>query len=156
MPHNLFKRKGADLHIEKEITLMEALTGIDFTIEHLDGRMVRIMNKAGSVIKPNMVMTAEGLGMPFHKQSFKFGNLFIHFKVKFPDTLKKETMEEIAMALGGGSSPEEVNMEVEEVCELVDVKEEHKNLHHEGGATGQGDDEEEEEDMGGRQGGVRC
>lgn len=30
-PHKVFKRKGADLFMEKEITLLEALTGVDFT-----------------------------------------------------------------------------------------------------------------------------
>lgn len=41
-PNKIYTRKGADLYIEKEITLLEALTGVDFTIMHLDGRMVRI------------------------------------------------------------------------------------------------------------------
>lgn len=36
-PHKTFKRKGADLLIEKEVTLLEALTGIDFVLTHLDG-----------------------------------------------------------------------------------------------------------------------
>jgi len=38
MPHQLFKRKGADLLIEKEISLLEALTGVDFVLKHLDGK----------------------------------------------------------------------------------------------------------------------
>jgi DnaJ family protein A protein 2 len=41
-PHKVFKRKGADLLIEKEITLLQALTGVDFTITHLDGTKLRI------------------------------------------------------------------------------------------------------------------
>lgn len=40
--HKTFQRKGADLIIEKEITLLDALTGVDFVITHLDGRKVRI------------------------------------------------------------------------------------------------------------------
>ena len=40
--HPIFKRKGADLLIDKEITLLEALTGVDFVITHLDGREIRI------------------------------------------------------------------------------------------------------------------
>jgi DnaJ homolog subfamily A member 2 len=87
-PNKIFNRKGADLHMEREISLLEALTGVDFTIMHLDGRMVRIQNEAGQVIKPNSVMTCEGLGMPFHKTPYKFGNLMISFKVKFPETME--------------------------------------------------------------------
>lgn len=45
--HKIFKRKGADLFMEKEITLLEALTGVDFILTHLDGRKVRIRNTVG-------------------------------------------------------------------------------------------------------------
>lgn len=41
-PNKMFTRKGADLYMEKEITLLEALTGVDFTIMHLDGKIIRI------------------------------------------------------------------------------------------------------------------
>mgnify|MGYP001062050751 FL=1 len=87
-PNKIYTRKGADLYIDKEISLLEALTGVDFTIMHLDGRMVRIQNAEGKVIKPGSVMTCEGLGMPFHKTPYKFGNLFINFKVKFPESVE--------------------------------------------------------------------
>ena len=35
--HDTFKRKGADLLLEKEITLLEALTGVDFVLNHISG-----------------------------------------------------------------------------------------------------------------------
>ena len=35
--HSVFKRL-----IDKEITLLEALTGVDFSVTHLDGREIRI------------------------------------------------------------------------------------------------------------------
>ena len=41
-PNKIYSRKGADLYMDKEITLLEALTGINFCIIHLDGRVVRI------------------------------------------------------------------------------------------------------------------
>jgi len=40
--NKIYSRKGADLLMEKEISLLEALTGVDFTIMHLDGRIIRI------------------------------------------------------------------------------------------------------------------
>ena len=73
--------------MEKEISLLEALTGLDFTLTHLDGRNIRIQNNPGDIIRPDSTMTCEGLGMPFHKTPYKFGNLFIKFTVKFPDQL---------------------------------------------------------------------
>lgn len=45
--NKIFTRKGADLFLEKEISLLESLTGVDFTIMHLDGRMIRIQNEEG-------------------------------------------------------------------------------------------------------------
>lgn len=87
--NKIFTRKGADLYMDKEITLLDSLTGVNFTIMHLDGRIIRIQNGPGQVIKPNDTMTVEGLGMPFHKTSYKNGNLFITFNIKFPDTVDK-------------------------------------------------------------------
>lgn len=66
-PHKLYKRKGADLLIEKEITLYQALTGVDFTITHLDGTKLRIKNNPGEVIKPEDIKTIKEKGLPFHK-----------------------------------------------------------------------------------------
>jgi DnaJ homolog subfamily A member 2 len=66
-PHKVFKRKGADLMVEKEISLVEALTGVDFVLTHLDGKKIRIKSKPGEVIKPDDLKTVEGHGMPYHK-----------------------------------------------------------------------------------------
>jgi len=99
-PHKKFKRKGADLLMQKEITLIQALTGVDFTFEHLDGRKIRVKSDEGEVIKPNSLMTLRDLGMPFHKTSYQTGNLFIMFKVTFPDTMKPEVFGELTKALG--------------------------------------------------------
>ena len=95
----MYKRKGADLLIEKEITLLQALTGVDFTIDFLDGKKLRIQNKPGEVIKPDDIKTIEDKGLPFHKTSYKSGNLFIVFKIKFPDTLNKEGITKVSTAL---------------------------------------------------------
>jgi len=53
--------------LEKEITLLEALTGVDFVLKHLDGKKIRIKNKPGEVIKPDDIKTVENHGMPYHK-----------------------------------------------------------------------------------------
>ena len=73
--------------IEQEITLLQALTGVQFVVTHLDGSKIRIKNTPGEVIKPDDIKTIEGKGLPFHKQAFKFGNLFVIFKVTFPTSV---------------------------------------------------------------------
>ena len=87
-----FTRKGADLFYEKEITLLQSLSGVDFLIMHLDGRVIRVQSEKGQIIKPDATMTVEGMGMPFHKTSYKNGNLFIKFTVSFPDAVDANQM----------------------------------------------------------------
>jgi DnaJ-class molecular chaperone len=70
LPNKMFKRKGADLVMEKEITLVESLTGVNFTFSHLDGKKIRVKSPEGHVVKPNSLMTLKNLGMPFLNQSY--------------------------------------------------------------------------------------
>jgi len=91
--------------MEKEITLLEALTGLDFILVHLDGRKIRIKNNPGEIIKPDDIKTVEHLGMPLHKKTYNSGNLFIHFKIKFPTSVDTKSMELISDALGEGKRP---------------------------------------------------
>lgn len=131
-PDKKFQRKGADLLIDKEIPLLESLTGFDFVIRHLDGRDVRIRNKPGELIKPNSLMTCEGLGMPFHKTPYENGNLFINFKVKFPESVDADQILQFKKILAGTSlnKVDQTELEaVEEVVELRKFEEAHKNTH---------------------------
>jgi len=82
--HALFKRIGADLFMDKEITLLEALTGSDFDVTLLTGEVIRISTHNHETITPNEAKTVKGKGMPFFKNPTHFGNLYIHFRVIFP------------------------------------------------------------------------
>ena len=70
----------------KEITIEEAMCGVEFILENLDKSITKI-SSGGVVIQPEQIMTVKEKGMPFHKNPFKFGNLFILFKVKLPLTI---------------------------------------------------------------------
>jgi DnaJ family protein A protein 2 len=50
--HALFKRRGADLFIEKDISLVEALCGFEIEVTHLDGRKLLIKTTPGDIVKP--------------------------------------------------------------------------------------------------------
>lgn len=63
------------------------MTGVDFVLNHLDGQKIRIKNVPGEVIKPNDIKTVLDKGLPFLSKSFKFGNLYVIFKVAFPTSL---------------------------------------------------------------------
>jgi len=117
VPNSTFKRKGADLLLEKEITLEQALTGVDFALTHLDGSRIRVKNNPGEVIKPDEVKTIMGKGLPFHKQSYKYGNLFVSFKVKFPTKLSAGEIDHAKKALASMPKPD-TSMECKETCTL--------------------------------------
>ena len=82
----LFTRKGDDLYIQKEILLSEALCGVKFTIEHLDGRILFVEHN--DIIRPGMMKYIEGEGMS-NKEGYH-GKLIIEFRIKFPKHLTQE------------------------------------------------------------------
>jgi len=124
--HELFKRKGADLLVVKEVSLNQAICGFTWKINHLDGRVLVIKSRPGEVIKPEM-NTKEGLpfvkalsdeGMPSKGNPFVRGNLYIMFRVTFPEDneLPANTVAELKKLLPQPDEPEEYDpMEVEEV-----------------------------------------
>lgn len=110
------------------------------------------------MIKPDEVKTVEDMGMPLHKSSYKFGNLFIHFTIQFPDKVTDKQINKVSEALSRSQKPTDIDMsDVEETVKLQEFTEAHKNTHVEGGTQGEDDEDEEDEDMQGGQGQkVRC
>lgn len=151
-PHKTFKRKGADIMMEKTITLYEALTGVDFMVTHLDGQKIRVKSTPGEVIKPDGIKTILDKGLPFHKTSFKFGNLFILFKVTFPEKLEENALKPLT-ALSFMKTSQTDNDAAATVCMLEGFNEGQRNTHAQGGTTGDESDEDEEGHGGQR---VRC
>jgi len=50
--HAVFKRRGADLFIERNISLVEALCGFEIDVHHLDGRKLLVKTSPGEIVKP--------------------------------------------------------------------------------------------------------
>mmetsp|Transcript_15931 Transcript_15931/g.31774 ORF Transcript_15931/g.31774 Transcript_15931/m.31774 type:complete len:362 (+) Transcript_15931:1-1086(+) len=124
--HDLFKRKGADLLAVKEVSLNQALCGFTWKITHLDGRVLVIKSRPGEIIKPEMntkdampfVKVLPDEGMPSKGNPFVRGNLYIMFRVKFPEDneLPANIIQQLKKLLPEPDEPEEYDpMEVEEV-----------------------------------------
>jgi len=96
LQHALFKVEHLDLTIEKTITLKSALCGFDFEITHLNGRVFKLANKPGNVIKPGNIKTIPGLGL---ERSGESGVLKIKFNIEFPDTLTPEQISTLQAGL---------------------------------------------------------
>merc|ERR1740130_528513 len=50
--HAEFKRKGADLFLERKISLVEALCGFELEITPLDGRKLLVRTSPGEIVRP--------------------------------------------------------------------------------------------------------
>mmetsp|Transcript_31117 Transcript_31117/g.89980 ORF Transcript_31117/g.89980 Transcript_31117/m.89980 type:complete len:415 (-) Transcript_31117:68-1312(-) len=124
--HDMFKRKGADLLLMKDITLNQALCGFSYRFKHLDGRDVIIKTKPGQVIQcegkddehgrtmPYM-MQVPNEGMPSRGNPFVKGNLYVVFHVKFPESITTELADQLRKLLPGANEEENYDaMEVEE------------------------------------------
>jgi DnaJ-class molecular chaperone len=60
------------------------LTGVTFTLKHLDGTSHTINTIKNDVIAHKEKKTVRGLGMPFFKDNMNFGNLIIEFSIVMP------------------------------------------------------------------------
>ena len=85
--HETFRRAGADLSAEIEITLAESLCGFSRVVmKHLDGRGLHIQHPQSNagVLRPGQVIKVVGEGMPQKKSELK-GDLYLEVKVQFPE-----------------------------------------------------------------------
>lgn len=160
--HPIFTRRGGDLLMEKHISLLEALSGAQFVLEHLDGRNIVVRSQPGAIIKPGDVLSVAGEGMPVYKDPFQKGNLFVKFVVDFPESgslsdQQRQVLESVlpprpplpaaAAASGGTNDDMDVNSGVEEVL-LQDMD---LATFGQSGAGGGGEAYDSDEERGGPQ-----
>lgn len=102
-------------------------------------------------------MTIEEKGLPFHKNSYKYGNLFVLFTVKFPTSLETSQIEQVKTLLSAQRKKQDnEDMDADETVILKEFQEEHKNTHAQGGTKAYNSDGEEEEDPRMRGGARQC
>jgi DnaJ family protein A protein 2 len=120
--NDTFQRKNFDLLYKKKLNVTEALCGCEFPIEHLDGRVLKVICPPGKFIRPESVMMIPGEGFPEHRRIFNKGDLFVYFEVDFefpeeyktPEHLKK--LEQLLPPRANVSFPDEHDdVELQEV-----------------------------------------
>ena len=89
--HATFTRRGDNLYMKEAITLLEALTGFEHTIKHMDGESVTL--KRTHITPPGYIQQMDGQGMPLADNPTRRGKLFVEYTVVFP-TSKSFTQEE--------------------------------------------------------------
>lgn len=155
-PHEIFKRKGADLLVTKNLSLNEAICGFEWKITHLDNREIIIKSKPGEVIKAEtdsqtpFTKIVSGEGMPSRGNPFVKGDLYVLFRVEFPDDgdLNTEQIESLKKVLPGAAMAVEYDPDTAEVAHL-----EHANVRNfgKGGAQGNGQAYDSDNEEGGPQ-----
>jgi DnaJ family protein A protein 2 len=82
--HAYFTRQNIHLFMKKKISLLEALCGFEFTINHLDGRKLLVRSGQDIIYRPGDFKVIREEGMPHKKNHFTRGSLYIEFVVDFP------------------------------------------------------------------------
>jgi len=90
--HPRYKRKGNDLYVVENITLCEALLGVDLHIDHFDDQL---KVKISDMVKPNQMFQVFNKGMPIKHEAKSLGNgseteygtLIIDLQIEFPESL---------------------------------------------------------------------
>ena len=131
--HKKFIRKGGNLLYNADITLLEALTGFEIVITHLDGREVLIRTKQNEIIKPGVLKTVHDCGMPFFESPYRFGNLYINFNILFPKSIDEEQSKGLQLLFASGQMELEEDPSIKEKCSLSDYNESEENTYETGG-----------------------
>jgi len=90
--HPRYKRKVNDLYIVENITLCEALLGVDLNIDHF-GEPLKV--NISDIVKPNQMFQVFNKGMPIkhddkilaNGSETAYGNLIIDLQIDFPESL---------------------------------------------------------------------
>lgn len=96
-PHDVFKRDGNDLIVNKRVSLAEAIGGTTINLNTLDGRSLNV--QVTDIVSPGYEMNVAKEGMPITKEPGHRGDLKIKFDVSFPTKLTPEQRAGLKRAL---------------------------------------------------------
>jgi molecular chaperone DnaJ len=94
-PHPLFKRKGDDLYLKKNIAFSQAVLGDKLSIPNIGGR--DIIMKIPQGFESGKTMKISGKGIP-HFQGIGKGDMYVQLNINTPQKLtrkQKELLEEL-------------------------------------------------------------
>ncbi|KAJ8903034.1 hypothetical protein NDN08_006349 [Rhodosorus marinus] len=95
-PHKIYTRSGNNLVLKKKVSLVDALTGFEITVETLDHRRFRVPVR--EIINPGYSKTISNEGFPIKGDVNNRGDLVIDFDITFPTYLssdKKQRLKEV-------------------------------------------------------------
>jgi len=98
--HKTFTRTpdGCHLMFRQSITLLEALTGFQFAVTHLDGRSLIINSEPGAIYKDGDVKAIKEEGFPV--RGGHNGHLYITLNLVYPQRINQDTKAGLISLLG--------------------------------------------------------
>ena len=87
-PHPVFKRDGSDLIMKLDLKLSDALLGMEYPIQTLDGEIKVTIPEGVSI---NEILRVRGKGVPTAKN--KRGDLLIKLNIKLPSKISRKSRE---------------------------------------------------------------
>ena len=90
--HDLYKRDGLNLILQKSITFKESICGFSFTINHIDGRAYKINSESCFILANHNQKIIDNLGMERDEHR---GNLLIVFTIIYPEKFTSEQIEKL-------------------------------------------------------------
>lgn len=110
-PDYPWRRVGDDLYYVYHISLLESLTGFEFQLTHLDGRIIPVVSHEENIVKPDTGKVIIGEGFPMRREPSQRGDLYIQFFVDFPDQLTSKQREVLKDVLPCARKPQKPQKE---------------------------------------------
>ena len=110
--HPIFKRDGMNIIYNREVSLCNALCGLEFQLKLLDGKTIIVKTPENLVIKPEIKYIIKNHGLPNRRNPHVRGDLIIDFKIIFPNVLsgdRKNYLYKILTKAGVPPKPLDLN-----------------------------------------------
>ena len=104
------QRKGQDLIYEVEIDLIDALVGNSVTIDHVSGKKLKV--KHARIVNSRSFHKVKNMGMPYKDVDELHGDMFVTYKINFPDQLTEDQKKTLKTVFDYNDS--------DEVCMYLD------------------------------------
>ena len=95
--HPVYKRTDNHLHLEKKVLLAEALVGLEFVLKTIKGDKVLVKTPDNTVITPDSIHVLRGMGMDSPHSTC--GDVYISYKIQFPESLTQERKDILSKVL---------------------------------------------------------
>lgn len=93
--HKRYTRRGDDLYTNMTISLVDALTGFEKQLTHMDGHKFPVARK--SPTGHGFIQKIDNEGLPVHEVQNRFGDLYITYNVEFPkESVSMEDAQAVA------------------------------------------------------------